>query len=183
MDITFYINLLILDPHMLQAGTRPESANFHQEEHDSSGSRTTDPHEELPDLPMPQNETHKLPLSSRTHPATRPTTNRPKTNHQHPSRRNQEILRYIGRTEVLGPRKGTGEYQNLPFKRNSRCDRESTPRRISQNTQRTLRNVRGTRRVSPHIPTRQLDQDHITNRGLRADEKETAPPQYCHCAT
>src|SRR5712664_1478411 len=83
MDITFYINLLILDPHMLQAGTRPESANFHQEEHDSSGSRTTDPHEELPHLPMPQNETHKLPLSSRTHPATRATTNRSKTNHQH----------------------------------------------------------------------------------------------------
>src|SRR5438876_1838414 len=87
------------EPQVLQYEGAIENASSHPED-DSTRSRTPDPHEELPHLPMPQDETHKLPLSRRTNPATRPATNRPKTHYQHPSRSNQEILRHVRRTEV-----------------------------------------------------------------------------------
>src|SRR5437016_12921881 len=95
-------------------------------QHQRPRSRTRDSDQKLPHLPMLEDETHELPLPSRIHPTPSPTTERKRGQHQHPDSSHQEILIHTIQQQEYRPTECIQRCKDLPFKRNSRRDENST---------------------------------------------------------
>src|SRR5207253_8747287 len=88
-------------------------------------SRTRDSDQKLPHLPMPEDETHELPLPRRIHPAPSPTTIWKRGKHQHPGSSDQEILGHPFQQQKPRPIESSQGRQDLPSTRNSGHDDKS----------------------------------------------------------
>src|SRR5438093_11750087 len=86
-----------------------------QQRHRPRG-RTPDPNQELSNLPVSKNEADKLPRDRRIHPAPSPGTHRTQNNNQHPSRSDQEILRYTWRDEDPRHSQSSCQPEDIPLR-------------------------------------------------------------------
>src|SRR5437660_5313939 len=129
-------------------------------------SRTGDSDQKLPHLPMLEDETHELPLPRRIHPAPNPTTERKRSQHQHPGSSHQEILRHTIQQQKPGRVKSPQRREDLLIKRHSRRDDKSPKKPVLSHSQRIVRHCSSALRVPPHLPPLKLDQTDSTRRGL-----------------
>src|SRR5437016_11254033 len=137
-------------------------------------SRTRESDQKLSHLPMLEDEAHELPLPRRINPAPSPTTERKRSQHQHPGSSDQEILRHLIQQQEHRRIESSQRRKNLPLKRHSRRDDKSTEDPVLSHSQRVVRSRGRTLRVSPHLPPLKLDQTHSPWRGLRARSEENA---------
>src|SRR5438874_4662054 len=135
-------------------------------------SRTRDSDQKLPHLPMPEDETHELPLPRRIHPAPNPTTIRKRGKHQHPGSSHQEILRHTIQQQKPRRVKSPQRRKNLSIKRHSRRDDESPKDPVLSHSQGTIKCRKRVLRVPPHLPPLKLDQTDSTRGRLRSRPEE-----------
>src|SRR2546422_7747096 len=121
---------------------------------------------------MLKDETHELPLPRRIHPASSPTIERKRGQHQHPGGSDQEILRHTIQQQKPRRIESSQGREDLPFKRHSRCDDKSPKKPVLSHSQRIVGSSRRTLRVPPHLPPFKLDQTDSARGGLHSRSEE-----------